>query len=121
VVLTKFFEQTIANRLAVQNEWMAFVTGKSCWRGMIWISGRRKSHPESQVERAAKALAERATLGEIGHRFGRKVLGEAANMARPDTVLAWYRKLVVRIFDGSKAGASTRQSGRLSFGCILRC
>src|SRR5436305_15014435 len=50
--------------------------------------------------------AERATLGEIGHRLGRKVLGEVANMARPDTILAWYRKLVARKFDGSKAGRS---------------
>ena len=40
--------------------------------------------------------AERATLGEIGHRLGRKVLGEVANVARPDTILAWYRKLVAR-------------------------
>ena len=46
---------------------------------------------------------DRATLGEIGHRLGRKVLGEVANVARPDTVLAWYRKLVARKFDGSKA------------------
>jgi putative transposase len=47
--------------------------------------------------------AERATLGEIGHGLGRKVLGEVATVARPDTVLAWYRKLVARKFDGSKA------------------
>src|SRR3981189_1475057 len=47
--------------------------------------------------------AERATLGEIGHRLGRKVIGEVANVARPDTILAWYRKLVARKFDGSKA------------------
>ena len=47
--------------------------------------------------------AERATLGEIGHRLGRKILGEMANVARPDTILAWYRKLVARKFDGSKA------------------
>src|ERR1700736_6482049 len=47
--------------------------------------------------------AERATLGEIGHRLGRKVLSEVANVARPDTILAWYRKLVARKFDGSKA------------------
>jgi putative transposase len=40
--------------------------------------------------------AERAALGEIGHRLGRKVLGEVANVARPDTILAWYRKLVAR-------------------------
>src|SRR5262245_60388691 len=46
--------------------------------------------------------AERATLGEIGHRLGRKVLGEVANAARPDTILAWYRKLVARKFDGSQ-------------------
>jgi putative transposase len=47
--------------------------------------------------------AERATLGEIGHRLGRKVLSEVATVARPDTILAWYRKLVGRKFDGSKA------------------
>src|SRR5204863_2627605 len=47
--------------------------------------------------------AERATLGEIGHRLGRKVLGEVVTVARPDTILAWYRKLVARKFDGSKA------------------
>jgi hypothetical protein len=50
--------------------------------------------------------AERAMLGEIGHRLGRKVLGEVANTARPDTILAWYRKLVARKFDGSKARRS---------------
>jgi transposase InsO family protein len=47
--------------------------------------------------------AERATLGEIGHRLGRKVLGDVATVAQPDTILAWYRKLVARKFDGSKA------------------
>jgi putative transposase len=36
--------------------------------------------------------AERATLGQIGHRLGRKTLSEVANVARPDTILAWYRK-----------------------------
>src|SRR5262245_56429557 len=47
--------------------------------------------------------AERATLVEIGHCLGRKVLAEVANVARPDTILAWYRKLIARKFDGSKA------------------
>jgi transposase InsO family protein len=47
--------------------------------------------------------AERAWLGEIGHRLGRKALAEVATVARPDTILAWYRKLVARKFDGSKA------------------
>src|SRR5215510_7968306 len=47
--------------------------------------------------------AERATLGEIGHRLGRKVLGQVATVARPDTILGWYRKLVAHKFDGSRA------------------
>ena len=50
--------------------------------------------------------AERATLGEIGHRLGRKALPEVASVARPDTILAWYRKLIARKFDGSKARRS---------------
>ena len=50
--------------------------------------------------------AERATLGEIGHRLGRKVLAEVANVARPDTILAWYRKQVAGKFDGSKVRRS---------------
>ena len=52
--------------------------------------------------------AERATLAEIGHRLGRKALAEVATVARPDTILAWYRKLVTRKFDGSKV----RRRGR---------
>ena len=31
--------------------------------------------------------AERVTLGEIGHRLGRKALGEVATAALPDTIL----------------------------------
>ena len=46
--------------------------------------------------------AERVTLGEIGHRLGRKLLAEVATVAKPDTILAWYHKLVARKFDGSK-------------------
>jgi putative transposase len=46
---------------------------------------------------------ERAKLGEIGHRLGRKALGEVATVALPDTILAWYRRLVARTFDGPRA------------------
>ena len=45
---------------------------------------------------------ERATLAAIGKRLGRKVLAEVACVAKPDTILAWYRKLVAKKFDGSK-------------------
>src|SRR5712664_428667 len=47
--------------------------------------------------------AERGALGEIGHRLGRKALADVATVARPDTILGWYRKLIARKFDGSKA------------------
>jgi hypothetical protein len=33
--------------------------------------------------------AERATLGEIGFRLGRRTLSEVATAAQPDTILAW--------------------------------
>jgi putative transposase len=46
---------------------------------------------------------ERATLGEIGRRPGRKALGEVATAAGPDTILRWYRRLVARKLDGSRA------------------
>jgi len=45
---------------------------------------------------------ERATLSEIGKRLGRKALRAVACVAKPDTILAWYRRLVAEKFDGSK-------------------
>jgi putative transposase len=47
--------------------------------------------------------AERATLGEIGFRLGRKALSEVATVAQPDTILAWHRRLIAREFEGSRA------------------
>src|ERR1017187_3358984 len=44
---------------------------------------------------------ERSTLAEIGKRIGRKALQEVACIAKPDTILAWYRRLIARKFDGS--------------------
>ena len=57
--------------------------------------------------------AERATLGEIGHRLGRKALGEVANVARPDTILAWLpqaRRPQIRWLQGpSQPGPASNQ------------
>jgi len=47
--------------------------------------------------------AERATLGEIGFRLGRKALSDVATVAQPDTILAWHRRLIARKFEGSRA------------------
>src|SRR5712691_4659394 len=45
---------------------------------------------------------QRSTLAEIGKRLGRKALEQDACVAKLDTILAWYRRLVARKFDGSK-------------------
>ena len=45
---------------------------------------------------------QRATLAEIGKRLGRQPLEPVASVAKPDTILAWYRKLIARKFNGSK-------------------
>jgi hypothetical protein len=46
---------------------------------------------------------ERSMLAEIGKRLGRKALAQVASVARPDTILAWYRKLIAYKFDGRRA------------------
>ena len=48
---------------------------------------------------------ERRSLAEIGKRLGRKGLKAVACTAQPDTILAWYRRLVARRFDGFRQRA----------------
>jgi putative transposase len=58
---------------------------------------------KSQIKgRVRLSDGERATLAEIAKRLGRKALREIACIAKPDTILAWYRRLVAQKFDGSK-------------------
>jgi putative transposase len=45
---------------------------------------------------------QRSTLAEIGKRLGRKGLAKVALIAKPETILSWFRKLVAQKFDGSK-------------------
>jgi hypothetical protein len=44
----------------------------------------------------------RSTLAKIGKRLGRSALPQVACVAKPDTILAWYRRLVAGKFDASK-------------------
>ena len=44
---------------------------------------------------------ERRTLAHLGKQLGRKALAEVASIVRPETILAWHRRLVARKFDGS--------------------
>jgi transposase InsO family protein len=44
---------------------------------------------------------ERKALAEIGQKLGKKALEAVAQIVKPDTILAWHRKLVAQKFDGS--------------------
>src|SRR5688500_1595460 len=46
--------------------------------------------------------AERETLAAIGNRLGCKALANVAWVARPDTILPWYRRLIAVKCDSSK-------------------
>jgi putative transposase len=48
------------------------------------------------------APSERTTLAEIGKRLGRKLLQQVASIAKPDTILGWFRQQVAAKFDGSR-------------------
>jgi putative transposase len=82
-----FMTGTVDQELLLRNEYLA--AENRILRGQV--KGRLKLSD-----------AARAKLGEIGHRLGRKALGEVATAALPDTILAWYRGLIARKFDGSK-------------------
>ena len=45
--------------------------------------------------------SERKTLADIGQKLGKKALQEVATIVKPDTILAWHRRLVAQKFDGS--------------------
>jgi putative transposase len=45
---------------------------------------------------------QRSTLAKIGKRLGRRALQRVACVAKPDTILAWYQRLIAQKFDGSK-------------------
>ena len=71
--------------------------------------------------------AERSTLAEIAKRLGRKALKDIARVARPDTLLVWYRRLIAQKFDGSRRRAypgrprvSAEVSGRIGRLCASR-
>ena len=58
---------------------------------------------KSQIKgRLRLSDGESAALAGTAKRLGRKALRQIAYIAKPDTILAWYRKLDAQKFDGSK-------------------
>jgi putative transposase len=85
--LLAYVTGSVNQELLLQNEYLA---AENCILRAKLPSRLRLGEPE------------RATLAEIGKRMGRKALREVACIAKPDTILAWYRKLIARKFDGSQ-------------------
>src|SRR5262245_7873129 len=71
---------------------LAFVTGtvdQELLARIEYLTAENRILKAQLKGRLKLSDAERATLAEIGHRLGRKVLAEVATVARPDTILAW--------------------------------
>ncbi len=90
-------------------EWariLAYITGtvdqELLVRNEYLIAGNRILRAQIKG-RLLLSDAEKKTLADIGLRLGRKALADVANAAKPDTILGWYRRLIARKFDGSKA------------------
>ena len=90
------------------NSWarlLAYVTGLVNQRLLLqceYLSAENRILRSHVAGRLRLSDAERSTLAEIGKRLGRKWLAEVAFVAQPETILAWYRRLIARKFDGSK-------------------
>ena len=55
---------------------------------------------------------ERISLASAAKRLGRKALEEVAQIVRPETILAWHRRLIARKFDGSRNRSPGKGSSR---------
>jgi putative transposase len=57
--------------------------------------------------------SQRMTLAEIGKRLGRLGLNQIASVAKPETILAWYWRLIAKKFDGSKHATTRDDRGQV--------
>jgi hypothetical protein len=99
---------------------LAFVTG-TVDQGLLarneYLAAENRIMKAQLKGRLKLSDAERGALGEIGHRLGRKVLADVARVARPDTILGWYRKPQaccpqVRWLEGASRPGQTSNQGR---------
>src|SRR5213596_930885 len=94
--------------LMPDNKWarlLAYVTGLVNQKLLLqneYLAAENRILRAHLPSRLRLSDPQRSTLAEIGKRLGRKALEEVACVAKPDTILAWYRKLVAQKFDGSK-------------------
>src|SRR5882672_8745347 len=94
--------------LMTDNKWarlLAYVTGLVNQKLLLqneYLAAENRILRAHLPARLRLSDSERSTLAEIGKRLGRTALQQVACVAKPDTILAWYRRLIARKFDGSK-------------------
>jgi putative transposase len=85
-----------------RNKWvrlLAYVTGLVNQRLLLQYLAAENCILRSRFPaRMRLSDPERSTLAEIGKRLGRTALQQVACVAKPDTILAWYRRLIARKF-----------------------
>jgi putative transposase len=90
------------------NQWvrlLAYISGLVNQRLLLqceYLAAENRILRSQLPTRLRLSDAQRSTLAEIGKRLGRKYLAEVACVAKPATILAWYRRLIAQKFDGSK-------------------
>jgi putative transposase len=75
-------------------------------RNAYLVAENRILRNQIKTRRLLLTDAERQMLAEMGHTLGRQALAEIATIAKPDTILAWHRKLM----DQRDVRAQPRQS-----------
>ena len=90
------------------NKWvrlLAYVTGMVNQQLLLqneYLAAENRILRAHLPKRLRLSDEQRSTLAEIGKRMGRKALSQVASAANPDTILAWYRRLIAQKLDGSK-------------------
>jgi hypothetical protein len=96
-----------------ENKWarlLAYITGMVNQKLLLqneYLTAENRILRAHLPARVRLSDPERSTLAEIGKRLGRAALQQVACVAKPDTILAWYRRLIARKFDGSKLRSSS--------------
>jgi len=78
---------------------MAYITGLVNQRLLLqceYLAAENRILRSHVSGRLRLSDPERSTLAEIAKRLGRGQLAEVACVAKPETILAWYRRLIAR-------------------------
>jgi hypothetical protein len=86
-------------------QWLAYISGsvdqELLLRNEYLITENRILRQQIRG-RVRLSDGERKVLATMGKKLGKKALEEVAAIVKPDTILAWHRKLVAKTFDGSQ-------------------